>query len=215
MTRVRPHRSAARARGIRPLRALGTVTVGAALVFGFAACAPEPDAAPAPSTSAPVAVSPTAAAAAPELAAFPTGPSTSTTALPSDCRAILTPAVLAELEGVSLNAPGMGGGIRADSSRVCIWGEPGSVGTWLATVIGYAPDRDARDALYALGNDGYTCYEPRGGIRCEKTWQHPSLPVEQGRTLFYRDGVIVDTQYSNLAPKGYTNAVIAALWPAG
>ena len=30
-----------------------------------------------------------------------------------------------------------------------------------------------------------------------------------------RDGVIVDTQYSNLSPDGYTDAVIAALWPAG
>jgi hypothetical protein len=40
------------------------------------------------------------------------------------------------------------------------------------------------------------------------------LPLQQGRTLFYRDGVIVDTQYSNLSPTGYTDAVIDALWPA-
>ncbi|MFN8087172.1 MAG: hypothetical protein U0Q04_09525, partial [Microbacterium sp.] len=51
--------------------------------------------------------------------------------------------------------------------------------------------------------------------RCEKTWTDPNLPVEDGRTLFWRDGVIVDTQYSNLAPTGYTDAVIAALWPVG
>jgi hypothetical protein len=82
-------------------------------------------------------------------------------------------------------------------------------------VIGYSPEREARDALYALGEDGFTCYEPQGGIRCEKTWTDPNLPVEDGRTLFWRDGVIVDTQYSNLAPTGYTDAVIAALWPVG
>ena len=81
-------------------------------------------------------------------------------------------------------------------------------------MIGYAPEREARDALYALGADGFTCYEPQRGIRCEKTWTSPNLPVENGRTLFWRDGVIVDTQYSNLAPKGYTAAIIDYLWPA-
>lgn len=153
------------------------------------------------------------------LAAFPIGQSDSTTALPADlpqgCRDILDDAVLAQLEGVTLNAEGMGGGIRADSARVCVWGEPGAAATRLVTVIGYSPEREARDALYALGSDGYTCYEPQGGIRCEKTWEHPTLPVEEGRTLFYRDGVIVDTQYSNLAPTGYTDAIIDALWTRG
>ena len=153
------------------------------------------------------------------LAAFPIGQSDSTTALPADlpqgCRDILDDAVLAQLEGVPLNAEGMGGGIRADSARVCVWGEPGAAATRLVTVIGYSPEREARDALYALGSDGYTCYEPQGGIRCEKTWEHPTLPVEEGRTLFYRDGVIVDTQYSNLAPTGYTDAIIDALWMRG
>ena len=38
--------------------------------------------------------------------------------------------------------------------------------------------------------------------------------MTEGRTLFYRDGVIVDTQYTNLAPKGYTAAIIDYLWPA-
>lgn len=211
MTRIHRARPASGSRGIR---VFATALLGASLVLAAAACAPEP--APAPETSAPAApVSPSAAAAAPELAPFPTGQATSTTPLPTDCEDIVGGSARAELEGVPLNAPGMGGGLRPDSSRVCVWGEPGSIGTWLATVVGYSPDREARDALYALGNDGYTCWEPQGGIRCEKTWQHPTLPVEQGRTLFYRDGVIIDTQYSNLAPEGYTAGIIATLWPAG
>ena len=153
------------------------------------------------------------------IAPFPIGASTSTTPLPADvpqgCRDILTGSVLAQLEGVPLNADGMGGGIRPDSSRVCVWGDPGAVGTWLVTVIGYSPEREARDALYELGVDeGYTCYEPSGGLRCEKSWEHESLPVERGRTVFWRDGVVVDTQYSNLAPSGYTSAVVGAMWPA-
>jgi len=195
----------------RRLAALG-ITLLAALAL--TACAGTPDTI---GTSASAPASPAAPTPAMTLAPFPMGPATSTTPLPSNlpqgCRDILTASVLQELDGVPLNAEGMGGGIRSDSTRVCVWGEPGAVGTRLVTLIGYAPDQPARDALYALGNDGYTCYEPHGGIRCEKTWQSPTLAVEEGRTLFYRDGVIVDTQYSNLAPAGYTDAVIDALWP--
>lgn len=211
--RLRPHaRPTARA-----CLAVGVVALAAALVTG---CAGTPD----PSQSEPTASSDASASAAatptpgPSLAPFPMGPSTSTTALPADlpqgCRDLLDADVLAQLDGVPLNAEGMGGGIRSDSSRVCVWGEPGAAATWLVTVIGYSPDREARDALYELGNEGYTCYEPRGGIRCESTWENGTLPLQQGRTLFYRDGVIVDTQFSNLAPAGYTDSVIDALWLA-
>lgn len=186
-----------------------------ALVTG---CAGTPDTSATTGSSDASASASPSTSASPSLAPFPTGPSTSTTALPADlpqgCRDLLDDAVLAQLDGVPLNAPGMGGGIRPDSSRVCVWGEPGAAATWLVTVIGYAPDQEARDALYALGNEGYTCYEPNGGVRCESTWESGPLPLQQGRTLFYRDGVIVDTQYSNLSPTGYTDAVIDALWPA-
>lgn len=197
----------------RRLAALALSLVAAA---ALSACAGVPDGGATTGTG-------TAAVAAPTptpsmtIAPFPMGPSTSTTALPANlpqgCRDLLTSTVLQELDGVPLNAEGMGGGIRADSTRVCVWGEPGAVGTRLVTLIGYSPDQEARDALYALGSQGYTCYEPHGGIRCEKTWQSATLPVEEGRTLFYRDGVIIDTQYTNLAPAGYTDAVIDALWP--
>lgn len=196
--------------------------VCAALAAGLTAlaagCAGTPDAT-GTSDSSDASASDLTAAPSPSLAPFPTGPSTSTTALPADlpqgCRDLLDDDVLAQLDGVPLNAPGMGGGIRPDSTRVCVWGEPGAAATWLVTVIGYSPDREARDALFALGNEGYTCYEPDGGIRCEASWQSGDLGLPQGRTLFYRDGVIVDTQYSNLSPAGYTDAVVASLWPAG
>ncbi len=195
----------------RRLAALGLALLAA---FALTACAGTPDGGTTSATSGASSAAPTPVMT---LAPFPMGPATSTTPLPSNlpqgCRDILTASVLQELDGVPLNADGMGGGIRSDSTRVCVWGEPGAVGTRLVTLIGYAPDQPARDALYALGNDGYTCYEPHGGIRCEKTWQSATLPVQEGRTLFYRDGVIVDTQYSNLAPAGYTDAIIDALWP--
>lgn len=193
--------------------------VGAIAVLSGCSGAPDGAATTADAGAATSAASSATPATQATIAPFPIGASTSTTPLPADlpqgCRDILTGSVLAQLEGVPLNAEGMGGGIRPDSSRVCVWGEPGAVATRLVTVIGYSPEREARDALYELGNEGYTCYEPDGGIRCEKTSEHPTLPgVTEGRTLFYRDGVIVDTQYTNLAPKGYTAAIIDYLWPA-
>lgn len=214
LTAARRARTTAARSGARRARVPAGAAAGAVLASALllTACTGSPAPAPSATTTAP---SPEASATptGPQLADFPFGPSVSTTPLPDDCRAILTDRVLAELDGVPLNAPGMGGGIRPDSSRVCAWGEPGAAATWLVTVIGFAPYREATDALFALGNDGYTCYEPDEGVRCERTWEHESLPVTQGRTLYYRDGIIVDTQYSNLSPEGYTSAIIAALWP--
>lgn len=195
----------------------GAVLGALAAILVLAGCTGTPG--PAPSTSTTGADAAPSARPTPSasITPFPMGQATSTTALPANlpqgCRDILDDAVLAQLAGVPLNAEGMGGGIRPDSSRVCVWGDPAAATTRLVTVIGYSPDREARDALYALGADGFTCYEPQGGVRCEKTWDDPNLPVKNGRTLFYRDGVIIDTQYSNLSPTGYTNAIIAALWP--
>jgi hypothetical protein len=211
----RSREAARRARGTRIARIIGVAAtstmVGIAVLSG---CAPTTDdGAPTPTPT--VTQTSPPAQTGPQLADFPFGPSESTTPLPDDCRAILTGSVLTELEDVPLNAPGMGGGILPDSTRVCAWGDPGAAGTWLVTRIGFSPSRAAADALYELGREGFTCYEPAGGIRCERTWDHDTLPVTQGRTLYYRDGIIVDTQYSNLAPQGYTNAIIAAMWPTG
>lgn len=211
-TLPRPPLRSHRKRGGAGRAAAAVMAVVAAV--SLAGCVAEPAPAPTGSAGAPSASpAPQATPTGPVLLDFPFGPAASTTPLPNDCREILTDSVLAELDGVPLNAPGMGGGIRPDSTRVCAWGEPGAAATWLVTLIGFSPYREASDALYELGREGYTCYEPGGGIRCERTWEHETLPVTQGRTLYYRDGIIVDTQYSNLAPAGYTTAIINALWP--
>jgi hypothetical protein len=191
------------------VRAAATFALAVALL-SLTACAPEPDAAPTQT----VLPSPTPTVTPVPVADFPFGPSTSITALPEDCESILTDEILASLEGIPLNADGTGGGIRPDSSRVCVWADPGARMTRLVTVVGYAPEREARDALYLLRvEDGYLCYEPDDGIRCEKSWLEGPLELTQGRTVYWRDGVAVDTQYSNLAPQGYTAAIVDALWP--
>lgn len=204
-------------RATRLRLSVATATVGlAAGALLLAACAPQTPgpAQPTASASGTASATPTAAVADFEIAPFPTGQSNSTTPLPADCAELLTPEMAAELDGIALNAPGMGGGIREDSTRVCVWADPGATRTRLVLVIGYAPERAASDALFVLGRDeGYDCYTPDGGVRCEKTWESGTLGLPEGRTLFYRDGVIIDTQYANLAPAGFTASVIDTVWP--
>lgn len=136
--------------------------------------------------------------------------------IPTDCRAILTPVVLAELDGTPLNDPAFGpGGSLEDGSLRCTWADPAADTTSLVTEIIGLGREQAMGLLNDLAADeGYTCYTPDGGTRCEKTWDNEQYPVTDGRTLFWRDGVLIDTRYSNLAPSGYTNAIVAYMFPA-
>ncbi len=144
-------------------------------------------------------------------------PSATRIALPKDCRAILSPAVLAQLGTTPLNDAGFGAdaGIQPDGSLHCIWGSPATDTGRLVTEISYADRGPTLDMLNELQNaQGFTCFTPDGGTRCEKTWQDATYPVTDGRTLFWRDGVLIDTRYAALAPEGYTSSIVAALWPA-
>ena len=141
-------------------------------------------------------------------------PTAAPVAIPDDCRAILSDEVLAELDGVPLNDPAVGvGGKQSDGSLECNWRDPRADTTGLYTVIAYMNRGPALDMLNQLADDeGYTCFTPDGGTRCEKTWQNDTYPVTDGRTLFWRDGVLIDTTYSNLAPTGYTASIVAHLF---
>lgn len=134
---------------------------------------------------------------------------------PGDCREILSDAVLAQLEDVPLNDPAFGdSGLLDDGSLVCNWGSPEADTTGLTTKISRMDRGPALDMLNALADDeGYACYTPDEGTRCEKSWQNEQYPVTDGRTLFWRDDLLIDTRYSNLAPKGYTTSIVEALWP--
>ena len=158
---------------------------------------------PTPSTSSSASATPT-----------PTPSPTADAEIPDDCRAILTADVLAQLEGVPLNDPAFGAsGPQPDGGLVCVWRDPAADTTGLVTKISYMSRGPALDMLNTLVTDeGYTCYTPDGGTRCEKTWQNETYPVTDGRTLFWRDDILIDTQYSNLAPAGYTAAVVASIF---
>lgn len=166
-------------------------------------------------TSSSAAPSPTTSSSASVTATASPSPSPSSTAqadaaIPTDCRAILSDAVLAELGQQPLNDPAFGpSGPQNDGSLVCIWGDPGADTTGLTTTISRMNRGPALDMLNALAaKEGFSCYMPDAGTRCEKTWQNDTYPVTDGRTLYWRQGVLIDTRYSNLAPAGYTSSIV-------
>lgn len=110
--------------------------------------------------------------------------------------------------------PGVGpSGVQADGSLLCVWRDPRTDTTAMATKILYMSRGPALDMLNGLANnEGFTCFTPDGGTRCEKTWPDPTYPVTDGRTLFWRDEVLIDTTYSNLAPSGYTSSIVAYMF---
>ena len=180
--------------------------VAGAAALSLTACAPSADES-APQESSPVvSSSPTP---------IPTITQTATAVrIPADCRAMLTPDVLAQLGTVPLNDPALGpSGVQSDGSLICIWRDPAADTTSLTTTISRADRGPALDMLNDLvSTQGFSCYTPDEGTRCEKTWINDTYPVNDGRTLFWRDGVLIDTQYSNLAPTGYTASIISSIF---
>lgn len=141
-------------------------------------------------------------------------PTSAPVALPTECRAILSDAVLAELGETPLNDAAFGpSGVDSDGTLTCIWADPGADTTGLTTTISRMNRGPALDMLNALANDeGFSCFTPDGGTRCEKTWPNAQYPVTDGRTLFWREDVLIDTRYSNLAPSGYTSSIVEHLF---
>lgn len=188
---------------LRP--AVATALAGATLL-ALSACAPAADdAAPTP--------------AAPVVSSSPTPiPTITQTApavrIPADCRSMLSADVLAQLGQTPLNDPALGpSGVQSDGSLICIWRDPAADTTGLVTHISRMDRGPALDMLNGLvDTQGLSCYTPDAGTRCEKTWINPTYPVNDGRTLYWRDGVLIDTQYSNLAPTGYTGSIIASVF---
>ena len=78
----------------------------------------------------------------------------------------------------------------------------------------HVPRPGAGPAQRLADDEGFTCYTPDGGTRCEKTWQNEQYPVTDGRTLFWRDDILIDTTFSNLAPSGYTSAIVEHVCPS-
>ena len=115
---------------------------------------------------------------------------------------------------VPLNDPAFGSsGVQEDGTLVCIWADPLPTTTHLTTKIS-AMSRGPRSGLLngLADQHGFTCYTPNGGTRCESTWQDEKYPVTDGRTVFWRDDILIDTSFSNLAPRGYTAAIVESVF---
>lgn len=189
------------------VRAAAPALTGALLLVALTACAPDPSTGPSRT--------PPPGATAPAASSTPTAtptPTTTPVAIPTDCEALVSEQVLAQLADVPLNDPANGAavGAQGDGSLVCLWRQPEADTTFLQTTVSRMSRGPALDMLNQLADEeGFTCYTPAGGTRCEKVWVNEEYPVNDGRTLFWRDDVLIDTQYSNLAPSGYTDSVIA------
>ena len=195
--------------GRHPAAALAAVLAVAA-ALALSACAPEQGDAEVP----PTAASPTSSGT-PSGTPIPTiTPTVAPAAIPTDCRAILTADVLSQLGSIPLNDPALGAsGVQPDGSLICVWRDPAADTTGLVTRISRVDRGPALDMLNDLVNtQGFSCYTPDDGTRCEKTWINATYAVNDGRTLFWRDDVLIDTQYSNLAPTGYTASIISAIY---
>lgn len=194
--------------------AAGLATLGLAVTL--AACSPAAPAASSPNGGT------TSGSASPSGGSAPTpqntspspSPTTVSAALPTDCRAILSADVLSQLGGTPLNSPAFGAsGLQSDGTLICIWADPGADTTGITTTISRTYRGEALDMLNGLvKTEGFSCYTPDKGTRCEKEWPDPKYPVTDGRTLFWRDDVLIDTRYSNLAPTGYTSSIVASIF---
>ena len=126
---------------------------------------------------------------------------------------MLSADVLAQLSGVPLNDPAFGSsGTQSDGSLICVWADPAAAPVALTTAISFLSRGPALDTLNGFQADGYVCYPSDGGTRCEKTWFSEPDPLPAGRTLFWRDDILIDTQFTDLAPDGYTAAIVAGIF---
>lgn len=191
----------------RPLPPVVPAVLLGALLLAVTACAPASEEA-APDASAPVTSSPTPS----NIPTFSRAPTE--VRLPADCKAMLSADVLAQLGTVPLNDPALGpSGVQPDGSLICIWRDPGADTTGLSTTVSRMNRGPALDMLNDLvATQGFSCYTPDAGTRCEKTWINDTYPVNDGRTLYWRDDILIDTQYSNLAPTGYTASIISSIF---
>jgi hypothetical protein len=193
------------------LRRAGAAASVALALLTLAACVPEPGATPSTTPRATTTLTPTPT---PIATRTPGATPSAHAILPTDCRAMLTDEVLDELGDIPLNDPALGpSGVQSDGTLICIWADPAADTTHLKTTISTMSRGPALDMLNELADaQGFVCYTPDGGTRCEKTWTNDQHPVTDGRTAFWRDGILIDTTFSNLAPSGYTSAIVESIF---
>lgn len=178
----------------------------------------EPATAPAPDDTATASPAPAAPTPTPTTSASPG----SSTALPSSCEAVYTPAFAAALRssGAVLNpdlqdgSPHIGAvdpvlfqDLQNRDRLDCFWRtsvEAGAPG--LNTSISLLTGEMGGELAGYLAASGYACYDELGGRRCTKE------SGQDGESHFIRDGRWLATSWQGFAPDGYTHDMITAIF---
>lgn len=212
------------ARRARIGRMAGVVLITAAALL-TAGCRPEP----APSaTEEPSATATATATATPSATPSPTPSGTPAPAfgLPADCESLYSPAMLASLEAENppLNDPGVTMLSTQDVDLLeiidgadtirCSWGAPGELG--LATNVTVIDADQAEFIADELAVSGFDCAAHAGGTLCraeQKGVTQDDVEYASGETHFVGAGAWVSTAWINFSPDGYTEDIVATLWP--
>ncbi|SMG25020.1 hypothetical protein [Agreia pratensis] len=152
-------------------------------------------------------------------------------ALPRNCESIYSPAYLDKLgstPGIALNPewtatpgqatlgstePALIDLLKTKERLDCFWVSPGGgSGSGLATSISLTDGDEESVLLSDMTAAGFTCSPQRAGIRCEidRTDDYASW----GETHFIGGGLWIATSYVEFAPVGYTDDIVATLFPS-
>jgi hypothetical protein len=147
---------------------------------------------------------------------------------PSSCDQLYRPAMVQALGDLELNpawarAPDAGVSHGTDDPALraliddadhltCVWASPyGGSGSGLITNLVWVTPEQSAAVEARLAADGLSCAAEAGGRRCviETIDDEGTF----GESHFLRDGIWLATKYTNAGPDGYTQDIVAQVWP--
>lgn len=206
-------------------RVIVAVVTAALAAAALAACQPEPI----PTGTSTATSTPSAPSGEPSPAPSETESPASADdiALPASCEAIYSPEMLASLNaqnpplndpGVTMNSSQNVDALELLSSGIptirCSWGQPSEHG--LATNVSLIEPAQASALAAAFQTVGFECVPHAGGDLCRLETRMIDLDdneVRLGETHYLRGNGWISTAWINFAPQGYTEDIVATLWP--
>ena len=147
--------------------------------------------------------------------------------LPGACEDIYSDAMFADLTATAppLNDPGhttpsteLAAGrevLDVAPTLRCTWGGPSEYG--LSTNVTIVDAGQSASIEQAAVESGMTCKPHAEGTICRIREDHfveGELYATVGETHYFRDNGWVATHWINFAPEGYTEDIVATLWPS-
>lgn len=206
---------------VRTVSALAGVAL---LVVALAACATPPEASVSPP---PTASSPPPPRGTPSSSAAPSDDGATALVLPGACADIYSDAMFAHLTATAppLNDPlhttpstelAAGREVLEEAPTLrCTWGGASEYG--LSTNVTMVDSGQSTSVAQAAVESGMTCKQHAEGTICrtrEDVFVDGELYATVGETHYFRDTGWVATHWTNFAPDGYTEDIVATLWPS-